>query len=137
MSAARAPYAVEPAEFRFPALAAAAGRAPLGGERETALAAFLTARLAHDALNDLPAALRTQRAAAARSWLSSMALSATARRAFVRLLEASEADDESLRDAVAAALQGVTSITANLLAPSAQLELEQLGTSLRQRESGV
>lgn len=138
MLVARAPYAVEPTEFRFPSLAAAAGRAPLGGQRETALAAFLAARLADDAIQptSLPLALRAQRAAAARSWLSSIAVSTPVRRAVLRLLEASESDDAAPADSIFAALQGVTAVTANLLAPAAQLELENLGTSLRQRVSG-
>ena len=40
------PYALEPLRFPFPALAALAGRLPLGGGREVALAALMTARLA-------------------------------------------------------------------------------------------
>jgi len=44
------PYALAPTSFRFPALAALAGRAPLGGQREVVLAAYVVARLAHDTL---------------------------------------------------------------------------------------
>jgi hypothetical protein len=43
------PYALEPLSFRFAALAALAGRAPIGGQREVALATYVVARLAHDA----------------------------------------------------------------------------------------
>ena len=39
------PYALTPTTFRFRALAALAGRAPLGGGRETALASYVVARL--------------------------------------------------------------------------------------------
>src|SRR3954465_7167797 len=42
------PYAVPSTEFRFPALAALAGRAQLGGDREVALALYVAARLAQD-----------------------------------------------------------------------------------------
>ena len=41
------PYSLESLAFPFPALAALAGRLPLGGGREVALAAMLVARLAH------------------------------------------------------------------------------------------
>jgi hypothetical protein len=136
--AARAPYAVEPTEFRFPALAAAAGRAPLGGARETALAVFLAARLVDDAIQPtaLPVALRAQRAVAARNWIASVALSAPVRRAVLRLVDASEAETAAGNESLPAAVQGVTSVTANLLAPAAHLELEQFGASLRHRVSG-
>jgi hypothetical protein len=129
---------VEAAEFRFPALAAAAGRAALGGERETALAAYLAARLADDATlpTALPLATRVQRAAAARSWVAGLALSAPVRRAVLRLLDSSELEDAAARKAIPDAMQTVTSVTATLLAPAAHLELENLGTSLRQRTSG-
>jgi len=131
MLAARAPYAVEPNAFRFPALAAAAGRAPLGGQRETTLGVYLAVRLADDAASAaaLPAALRAQRAVAARAWVASLAIPAAVRRALTRLLDATETDGGP----VEAALQGVTSVTAELLPPAARLEVEQFATSLRQR----
>ena len=134
MLAARAPYAVEPNAFRFPALAAAAGRAPLGGPRETTLGVYLAVRLADDAAASpaLPAALRAQRAAAARAWVASLAITATVRRALIRLLDATEVE----AGPVEAALGAVTSVTAESLPPAALLELEQLATSLRQRSGG-
>jgi len=51
------------------------------------------------------------------------------RRALTRLLDATETDGGP----VEAALQGVTSVTAELLPPAARLEVEQFATSLRQR----
>src|SRR5690349_12491010 len=44
------PYALSSPAFRFRALAVLAGRAPLGGQREVALATYLAARLADDCL---------------------------------------------------------------------------------------
>jgi len=131
MLAARAPYAVEPNTFRFPALAAAAGRAALGGQRETTLGVYLALRLADDALGatGLGAESRAQRAAAARTWIASLAIAAPVRRALTRLLDATEAGGGP----VEAAVQAVTSVTADLLAPAARLEVEQFATSLRQR----
>src|SRR5262245_54071178 len=66
------PYALASTPFRFPALAALAGRAPLGGQREVALATYLAARLAHDTLPEraVSPTTRTERAANARTWLS-------------------------------------------------------------------
>jgi hypothetical protein len=96
------PYAVPPVHFPFRALAARAGRAPLGGEREVALAALMVARLARDAVgeNELPIALRAERAAAARAWLASLALPARARSPLTRLLEASAGDVTTLAAAI-------------------------------------
>ena len=105
------PYAVAPVHFPFRALAARAGRAPLGGEREVALAALMAARLARDAVgeNELPAALRKQRANSARTWLASLALPARARSPLARLVEASAGD--------AATLVGAIDEAADALAP--------------------
>src|SRR5881396_4039624 len=48
--AAHPPYALAPLSFRFAALATLAARAPIGGQREVALATYVAARLAHDAI---------------------------------------------------------------------------------------
>lgn len=96
------PYALAPATFRFRALAVLAGRTPLGGTRELVLAALLTARLVDGVVGDhpLPQPLRRTRASAARSWLSAVALPASARAVLSRAMEASAGDDTRvLRDA--------------------------------------
>ncbi|MGQ0714621.1 MAG: hypothetical protein ACT4PJ_12940 [Gemmatimonadaceae bacterium] len=105
------PYAVPPIHFPFRALAMRAGRAPLGGEREVALGALMIARLASDAVGEraLPEPARKERAAAAKSWLASLAIPARARPPMARALEATARES----DAVAAALQDV----ARALAP--------------------
>ena len=104
------PYAVPPVHFPFRALAARAGRAPLGGEREVALGALMVARLARDAIgeNELPIALRKERAAAARTWLASLALPARARSPLTRLLEASAGDATTLTAAIDDAATALT-----------------------------
>ena len=96
------PFAVPPVHFPFRALAMRAGRAPLGGEREVALGALMIARLASDALGEraLPAALRTERAAAARTWLASLALPARARPPMTRALDATACEGASVTAAV-------------------------------------
>lgn len=122
------PYALEPLRFPFPALASLAGRLPLGGGREVALAALMTARLAQGAAtaDALHAADRVARASAAKVWLASLALPSTTRTPFTRAVEASTGTPlqtaGALRSLVAAA-------GAHLDGPSVQ-ELERLARLL-------
>jgi hypothetical protein len=128
MQPVQPPYALAATSFRFPALAALAGRAPLGGQREVALATFLAARLVHDTLPDrgISPASRTERAASARNWLSTLALPAAVRPALTKLVESSVGSPESAGQAVRA----VTAVTANFLDSGARLELDSLAASL-------
>ena len=122
------PYALEALRFPFPALAALAGRLPLGGGREVALAALLTARLAQGAAADdaLPPGDRATRAAAAKVWLASLALPATTRVPFARCVEATTGTPLQ----VAGALRSlVAAAGAHLDGPSVQ-ELEKLARAL-------
>lgn len=131
MFATLPPYAVAPTQFRFAALAALAGRAALGGQREVALATYMAARLAHDLLPDreLDAGIRGERAAAAKNWLSTVTLPAQVRPALLRLVEASSVG----RPATAAAVRGVIAVTAPQLDKAARLELDQLAEALERR----
>lgn len=92
MTVALPPYALALPTFRFRALAALAGRAPLGGPREAALACLLAARLAAPLVAGAPVtfddAARAARAAGARTWLASMAVPAAARVPAARLFDA-------------------------------------------------
>jgi hypothetical protein len=128
MQPAQPPYALATTTFRFPALAALAGRAPLGGHREVALATYLAARLVHDMLPDrgISPAVRTERAASARTWLSTLALPAAVRPALTKLVESSVGSLELAGQAV----RGVTAVTANFLDSGARLELDSLAASL-------
>ncbi len=122
------PYALEALRFPFPALASLAGRLPLGGGREVALAALLTARLAQGAAADdaLPPGDRATRAAAAKVWLASLALPATTRVPFARCVEATTGTPLQ----VAGALRSlVAAAGAHLDGPSVQ-ELEKLARAL-------
>jgi hypothetical protein len=118
------PYAVPTTSFRFAALATLAGKAPLGGRREVALAVYLAARLADDTLPErgLSAEARSERASHAKSWLSSMALAAPIRSALARLIDATATG----RGAAAAALPAVIAATGNQLDAGARAELDQL-----------
>jgi hypothetical protein len=120
----RQPYALETPQFSFAAVAACAARSPLGGSREVAIAAFVTARLADDLIGArrLSAEDRQARATAARRWLSNMALPETARRVFLELIGATEREASD----TAAALRKVMDVTAATLDGGARSDLERL-----------
>jgi hypothetical protein len=121
-------YALEPVRFPFPSLAACAARAPLGGAREAALATLMTARLALAAVpgpDQLAAAVRVERATAARQWLASVALAPAPRSALARALDATGQDD---RAALAEALVGVATAVAPHLDAMASAEFRSLVT---------
>lgn len=130
MVAVTPPYALVPPVFRFRALAALAGRASLGGERETALAVLMAARLASAMLppDSLPLEARSERAQAARTWLSSLALPAGVRPALVRVVEASAGESA---DAVAASMERAVEGVTRLLDPPSTTELAMLVRALR------
>ena len=124
MIPAAPPYALSTPRFRFRALAMLAGRAPLGGAREVAIASYLVARLVDDLRNasELGAEARGARAAAARSWLASLALPANLRVPFARLVDASALTMLEAR----AALAKVIEVTSSHLDVPARTELEIL-----------
>jgi hypothetical protein len=123
------PYALATPVFAFRSLAALAGRAPLGGPRETALATLIAARLVAGVTEPFPLLqpLRKARADAAKLWLSSVALPVPVRTAVVRLIDASVGED---RRVVAQALAKVTDVTAPQLDRGARSELERLASRL-------
>ena len=121
------PYALAPTPFRFPALASLAGRAALGGDREVALATYLAARLADDAQADrgLSEEVRAERAASAKTWLSTLSLAAAIRTSLARLVEASGADPRG----IAPALRAVLAATMSRLDQASRAELGRLAES--------
>jgi hypothetical protein len=124
--APRAPYGLEPTTFPFPALATMAGRAPLGGPREIALACFLVARIVGDTASE-PGALtgdqRKERGQGVKHWLGGATIPSPVRNALSRLADATTNED---RNAMKAALDAVMAVTANQLDPGARLELGRL-----------
>jgi hypothetical protein len=122
------PYALAPTSFRFPALASLAGRAPLGGQREVVLAAYVVARLAHDTLAErgISAETRADRAAHARTWLATLALPAPARGALQRSIEASTGHSRRAAEATSDVIKAIDAY----LDPPSRLELAQLVTVL-------
>lgn len=127
------PYGLSLTTFRFAALAALAGRAPIGGQREVALATYLAARLADDTrpARSLSALTRAERADSARHWLSTLALPNAIRPALVSLVDSSATDAA----AAARALRAVIGVTASLLDPGAHSELERLAATLEASQS--
>jgi hypothetical protein len=122
----RQPYALDTPGFAFAAIATFAARAPLGGPREIALAAFVTARIA-DGVGTAPTdTARHTRAASARRWLSTLAIAEPTRRAFVDLATATEADART----TAAALRRVIEVTASVLDLPSRSDLERLAREL-------
>jgi hypothetical protein len=125
----RAPYSLEPNAFPLPALAALAGRAPLGGQRETALACFLVGRLIASAVS--PGAADSEqgreRLQGVKHWLGSAALPPNLRQG---LAKAAECACQGDRSGVKSALDSVMTVTANNLDPAARLELARLSQAI-------
>ncbi len=115
------PFAVPPIRFPFRALAARVGRAPLGGEREVAMAALMVARLSCDALGVGAADVKQRevRATAAKGWLASLAVPARARPALSRALNATARD----RGAITAAMEELLKVAAPWLDDTSLAEL--------------
>jgi hypothetical protein len=122
-------YTLARPSFPFPALAAFAGEGTLGRAREVGLALFMVARLARGMLPaaELPAPVRAARAAAARSWLASLALPAAGRVPLARAVDATGGED---RAAVAAALRHLLATVGARLDAAAAAELQLLAAAL-------
>lgn len=118
------PYSLEPLAFPFPALAALAGRLPLGGGREVALAALLVARLAHGVGGPDPMSApdRVARAASAKVWLASLALPNATRAPFARCVESTAGTPLQ----VGGALRSLLAATSAHLDAASVHELERL-----------
>jgi hypothetical protein len=122
------PYAVPPTEFRFPALAALAGRAQLGGDREVALAVYLAARLVQDChgRTAMSEAARTERAAGAKHWISSFALPAPVRPSITRVIEGTAGSAATIADD----FRALVASTRSYLDIQSQAELDRLANAL-------
>src|SRR3954466_13058851 len=104
------PYALSAPVFRFRHLAALAGRAPIGGAREVALACFVAARLVSDCCDptldldeesraarlvsaccdptlDLDEESRAARCAGAKAWLGTIAIPSPVRTPVAKLAD--------------------------------------------------
>jgi len=122
-------FALEELTFPFPALAAAAGRAALGGAREVTMACLMTARLGAALMKPfaIPAEGHHARADNARHWIGTLALPSDVRSAALRVTEAAGRMDVS---ATAAALNELLTVAAPSLDESSRTELRQLAQRL-------
>ena len=120
-----------PNHFPFPALAAQAGRAPLGGTREVALACLMAARLAINArcaAKELTRRAHADRTSSARNWFASLAIPPAVRSACTRLTDATVCADPT---EIATALAGVLSAARRHLDAAGAEELDRAIASLR------
>jgi hypothetical protein len=126
------PYALPAPAFRFRNLATLAGRAPIGGAREVALACFVAARLVNDCCDpmlDLDEDARAARCAGAKGWLGSIAIPSPVRTPVARLAEASA---NGHPDAMAPLVTALAKAAESFLDPAARGELDALAASLAQ-----
>jgi hypothetical protein len=127
---AQPPYALAPVVFRFRALAALAGRLPLGGERELAMTLLLGARLADGCLPHpvMSRELRKARGAGTRHWIGTLAIPAAVRAAAYQVADATGGES---KEGVATALERLTGMAAAVLDAPSRAELKQLVAALR------
>jgi hypothetical protein len=127
------PYALAAPSFPFRHLAASAGRAPIGGAREVALACFVAARLASDCGPATPptsAEGRAARSAGAKAWLGTLALPVPVRTPLQRCAELSGDGDAR---AMGRELALLAAAAASYLDSAARAELDALALLLQRR----
>ena len=128
------PYALPAPAFRFRNLAALAGRAPIGGAREVALACFVAARLVNDCCDPmlgLDEEARAARCAGAKGWLGTIALPSPVRTPVARLAEASA---NGHPEAMAPLVTALAKAADSFLDPAARAELDALASTLAKLE---
>jgi hypothetical protein len=124
------PYALAAPAFPFRHLASLAGRAPIGGAREVALACFVAARLSAGCTADqdeLNAPARAARCAGAKGWAGTLALPPTVRGPLQRCMEASV---DGTPRAVGSELSALIGAAASYLDPLSRAELQTLAEAL-------
>jgi hypothetical protein len=124
------PYALPAPVFRFRNLATLAGRAPIGGAREVALACFVAARLINDCCDPelaLDDEARAARGVAAKGWLGTIAIPAPVRTPVAKLAEASA---NGHADAMAPLVAALAKAADSFLDAAARSELDTLATQL-------
>ena len=124
------PYALSAPVFRFRNLATLAGRAPIGGAREVALACFVAARLVNDCCDPVLALddeARAARCVAAKGWLGTIAIPAPVRTPVAKLADASaNGHPEAMAPLVAALAKAADAF----LDTASRSELDTLATQL-------
>ena len=126
------PYALSAPVFRFRHLAALAGRAPIGGAREVALACFVAARLVSDCFDPtlaLDDTSRAARCAGAKAWLGTIAIPSPVRCPAAKLADASATADPELMAPLVASLAKAAE---SFLDAASRSELDVLAARLRE-----
>ena len=126
-------YALATPRFRFRALAACAGRASLGGDREIALACLVAGRLASALLPPytIAAADTRARSTAAKHWLSSLSLPTPVRSALTHLADAVASGNQK---AAGSALTHLVSVAQRSIDEASSSELAAVTTGLESGE---
>ena len=125
------PYALAAPTFPFPHLAGLAGRAPIGGAREVALACFVAARLAAECgpgLIDPGDPARAARVTGAKGWLGTLALPNEVRGPLIRCVESTAQGPARM---VAEELSALAAVGGGYLDGGSRAELETLAALLR------
>jgi hypothetical protein len=122
-------YSLEEPVFPFPALAAAAGRATLGGPREVTLVCLMAARLAAALVDTFEIApeQHRERAERARQWSATLVVPGDVRAMLMRVIELAGRSD---RAAAAAALDDLSAAASAQLDESSRAELRSVATKL-------
>jgi hypothetical protein len=125
------PYALVAPTFPFPHLAGLAGRAPIGGAREVALACFVAARLAAECgpgLANPEDPARAARVVGAKAWLGTLALPNELRGPLIRCVESTV---QGAARTVAQEVSALAAVGAGYLDGGSRAELETLVALLR------
>ncbi len=127
-------FALEELTFPFPALAAAAGRAALGGAREVTMACLMAARLGAALMKPfaIPVEGHHARADNARHWIGTLTLPSDVRSAALRVIEAAGRMDVA---ATGSATGELASVSAQNLDEASRTELKQLAQRLARAEN--
>ena len=128
------PDALAAPVFRFRNLATLAGRAPIGGAREVALACFVAARLVNDCCDPILALdedARAARCAGAKGWLGTIAIPSPVRTPVAKLAEASA---NGHPEAMAPLVSALAKAADSFLDPAARSELTALAAQLARFE---
>ncbi|MEP6617855.1 MAG: hypothetical protein ABJE47_01020 [bacterium] len=123
------PFALAVPVFRFRSLANLAGRAPIGGAREVALACFVAARLVAECsgAQSEDAAARVARSAGAKAWLGTLALPTSIRAPVTRCAELSVGANHV---AAGKEIAGLAAAAAPFLDAPSKAELDALAALL-------
>jgi hypothetical protein len=124
------PYALATPGFRFRHLANLAGRVPIGGAREVALACFVAARLASESARDVgdDHDARVARCAGAKAWLGTLALPTAIRNPATRCADMSV---DGRAAAVGKEVAALALAAASYLDAQSRSELDALASALR------